>query len=575
MSVFYSDRRISAQDRKKGIESFLRTIASRFGIKIEFNGSPSTDGKTVWLGDLDPDDEDFEAFALGHGIHEMMHVVDTDAGLLPAARSEGPLVMALLNVFEDVRIDSLGEKRFRGYRLWREELADTLLRRGRHRAGSIDSLSLGEAFALWLHVRALAELRYEWAQNVLGALRERMSAHLPQSLIHELEEDAIGAAGLQSTKQALDLARSIVSRLKNHARRNMPAAEANDAARCKGRSSALEHCSRSEPSAQEKAAESISKPAEKSIEKFLKTISDDAQRAAAGKTNADEDNASVARQSSSSGWLEGSSFDQAEGIEAGLWPMDTDDPYLRRDALEYRSAFADVMPRTHALARRFSQLLRTEGESDCGSSQDGQELAGDWLNRLAQKESALFAAPAPEKNISAEVALLLDRSGSMGIKTMTQAKSITAALVLALKAIDGCKMRAAVFPGPSPIEKVSLAVLDDEPAAKSLERLSVIGAYGSTPIAEALKWALASFSASRARDKLLVIITDGRFPKEFAHAAEEGLARNGIELALLSIEADNAGIARNWVRIDSVADIEQAMIKLLSATRFRQSLQQA
>ena len=162
----------------------------------------------------------------------------------------------------------------------------------------------------------------------------------------------------------------------------------------------------------------------------------------------------------------------------------------------------------------------------------------------------------------------------MGIKTMTQAKSITAALVLALKEIEGCTIRAAVFPGPSASEKVSLAVLDDEPAAKSLERLSAIGAYGSTPIVEALQWALSSFGASRARDKLLVIITDGRFPKELAHTAKEGFARRGIELALLSIEADNPGIARNWVRIDDINEIQEAMVKLLSATRFRQALGQ-
>ena len=566
MSVFYSDRSISAQDRMKGIERFLRTIASRFGVKIEFSGSPATDGKTVWLGDLDPDDEDFEAFALGHGIHEMMHVVDTDASLLSAVRSEGPLVMVLLNVFEDIRIDCLGAERFSGYRLWREELAETLLRRGRHRASSIDLLSLGSVFALWLHARVLAELRYEWAQKILGALRERMSVHLPLSLMNMLEKDALRAMTLQSTKEALDLARKIVSRLEKHAQ---SASQPDDAAGSSHNAS----CSDSQQNPQ--AAESVSAHAESNLGQFLKTISRDAELAAADNSPPETMNASGTGQDNGLGWLENRNLEQTESTVANVWPLDTDDPYLRRDAIEYREAFADVMNQTQALARRFAQLLKTEGFSDCGACDDGQELAHDWLNRHAQKDSALFAAQRPEKNISAEVAVLLDRSGSMGIHTMTQAKSITAALVLALKAIDGCTIRAAVFPGPSPREKVSLVVLDNEPAAKSLERLSAIGAYGSTPIAEALKWAWESFSASRARDKLLVIITDGRFPKEFAHAAEEGFARDGIELALLSIEADNPGIARNWVRIDSVDDIEEAMMKLLSATRFRQSLQQA
>ena len=54
----------------------------------------------------------------------------------------------------------------------------------------------------------------------------------------------------------------------------------------------------------------------------------------------------------------------------------------------------------------------------------------------------------------------------------------------------------------------------------------------------------------------------------------QGFARRGIELALLSIEADNPGIARNWVRIDDINEIQEAMVKLLSATRFRQALGQ-
>ena len=570
MSVFYSDHRISPQDRKKGIESFLRTIASRFGIRIEFSGTPSTDGKTVWLGDLDPADADFEALALGHGIHEMMHVVHTDASVVLATRNDGPLIMTLLNVFEDIRIDCIGAERFAGYRLWREELAATLLRRGRHRACCIAALSSSSAFALWLHARVLAELQYEWAQNVLGELRERLAEHLPQPLMNRLEEDALGALRLQSTNDALELARAVVSCLK-HFSDNEPSesdAPIRQQSACTGPLSKPQS-----KRLQQKNQESTFSPTKSTLKAFLKTISQESAHLE-NNSNFTPAETSGIEQQSSTNWLEGADFSQVQGISASPWPLKTENPYLNRDAAEYRCAFAEVKNQTRALARRLNHLLRNEGQSDCGAGDDGQELAHDWLNRFAQKESALFSAPLPEKNISAEVALLLDRSGSMGIKTMTQAKSITAALVLALKEIEGCTIRAAVFPGPSASEKVSLAVLDDEPAAKSLERLSAIGAYGSTPIVEALQWALSSFGASRARDKLLVIITDGRFPKELAHTAEEGFARRGIELALLSIEADNPGIARNWVRIDDINEIQEAMVKLLSATRFRQALGQ-
>ena len=64
--------------RRKAVCTFLRSFAGSGDTHFLFSHSPSTDGKTVWLGECAPSDESFETLTLGHGIHEMMHVAHTD-----------------------------------------------------------------------------------------------------------------------------------------------------------------------------------------------------------------------------------------------------------------------------------------------------------------------------------------------------------------------------------------------------------------------------------------------------------------------------------------------------------------
>ena len=257
---------------------------------------------------------------------------------------------------------------------------------------------------------------------------------------------------------------------------------------------------------------------------------------------------------------------------AKLWPDPSHPTQLRSNSLEYQQAFEEALGHTAQLTRQFAQLLRTEGENDDRRSTEGLELAPDWLNQVASNDQRLFTAAGVERNVSADVTILLDRSGSMGIKTMTTAKGIVAALIGALRAVRGCTVRAAVFPGPGQDDKVSLVALDNETAAESFKRLAPVSAYGSTPIAAAMRWAETSFNRT-ARDKLLIVITDGRFPTGFGSTAQDALDALGIEFALLSIDVANQDIARNMVHVIDVKDIEPAMQKLLAATRFCRTMQ--
>ena len=227
--------------------------------------------------------------------------------------------------FEDIRIDCIGAERFAGYRLWREELAATLLRRGRHRACCIAALSSSSAFALWLHARVLAELQYEWAQNVLGELRERLAEHLPQPLMNRLEEDALGALRLQSTNDALELARAVVSCLK-HFSDNEPSesdAPIRQQSACTGPLSKPQS-----KRLQQKNQESTFSPTKSTLKAFLKTISQESAHLE-NNSNFTPAETSGIEQQSSTNWLEGADFSQVQGISASPWPLKTGSKRLR------------------------------------------------------------------------------------------------------------------------------------------------------------------------------------------------------------------------------------------------------
>ena len=173
--------------------------------------------------------------------------------------------------------------------------------------------------------------------------------------------------------------------------------------------------------------------------------------------------------------------------------------------------------------------------------------------------------------MNAEICVLLDRSGSMGVLTMTLAKAAVNALVRAVDRIKGTASRVALFPG---LDNDHIALLKDtkETLASFEHKLPHVDAYGATPIQEAMRWGLDSFKLSRARNKLLVIITDGRFNAQYAQSMQEKLKAAGVEFALMSIGINNSEAARNHVLVHQPDQINSGLLQLMSQTEFARSL---
>lgn len=83
---------------------------------------------------------------------------------------------------------------------------------------------------------------------------------------------------------------------------------------------------------------------------------------------------------------------------------------------------------------------------------------------------------------------------------------------------------------------------------------------------------LDSFKNSRARDKLLLVITDGRFNAQYSQSMEEKLKSAGVEFALMSIGINNSDAAKNHVLVHKTDEINQGLLQLISRTAFVKAL---
>lgn len=197
----------SHSTRRKAVCTFLRSFAGSGDTHFLFSHSPSTDGKTVWLGECAPSDESFETLTLGHGIHEMMHVAHTD---FSAAQGILHLTQRLLNVIEDVRIDKLGEDKSPAYRIWREHLAEYREADGTLRAVSSPALTQSpiESVVTWLHTELMAHAGYRWALRNLSHTRDLVKP-MPSSIKRVLVKEALKVVKANSTNDCLKIAKKL------------------------------------------------------------------------------------------------------------------------------------------------------------------------------------------------------------------------------------------------------------------------------------------------------------------------------------------------------------------------------
>ncbi len=529
MPSFYNPKSLSPKERLEHAKRFLSAYGDNHDVHFQFDKQPQTDGKTVWLGSLDPEEPYFIVRALGHGMHEMLHVTDTN---LTQYRSGAKSVLGeqLINVFEDVRIDTLGMSRYPGYRVWRNELADLLASEGALRAAQDPKeISPADLLGVWLHAELLAPLNVGWAQRYHLALRSEMLNRHSPTLVEKLLNVA---RTIEKAKSTEDVSRIVEKILELLLKENLA-------------SSRKEDDLFDAPKGNEK---------ERDIE-ILKSVA--VKKLAAKHASHPE---SDIRSSPTK-----SAFD-AKHFTPALWPENTTDRQLLEDAELYSEKFCEHSAELKMLTTRFKHILQGP-VSQPQAQRSGSNLSPDFALRALMRDNRLFENERTFKRTNADIVLLLDRSGSMGVERMTKAKIALASLVKALSPIHGIETTCALFPGPNRVP-LSLVKTREESEALFLRRFAGIGAFGATPFTEAVYWAIDTLKTSHHKKRLLLVVTDGLFQEENAAFLREALKANQIEMALLNIDTENPAVCENTVHVTESADIGKALIELIEGTSF-------
>jgi hypothetical protein len=166
-------------------------------------------------------------------------------------------------------------------------------------------------------------------------------------------------------------------------------------------------------------------------------------------------------------------------------------------------------------------------------------------------------------SMSTYVHVLCDASSSMEkARRLTIALQATAALTSALEGIPGLTSAVSAFPNGT----VACARLKrvDETTQQAGDKLAGQRAAGGTPMAAAVQAIRGEVLASMADRKIVFIPSDGSPDnKAEAQIAIRDLERHGVEVVMIGIGVSVEGLAEHALRINSVADLAEALFGYL------------
>ena len=519
--------------------------------------TPCTDGAVITLPNppADASNEVCDRYVrstIASGLHECLHLKHTDFGVT-RQQAEGRFWFQLLNSIEDARINRIGKETVVSFAFWRRRLNDLLStfpwRTNPQQVSIVDSLTHSVFFrsCQFLDVTFLSQEQQAREESYVAD----HEARFPKELIAESRKIlAEKLPQATSTAHAALIASDLLSLLKRTCEDDVELG-----------SKLQRHLAQAQADC------------------------DEIMQAVVEKLDCGEGGGSGSGSRSSSGFS-GTLSKQAEGRSKEV--SNNRQPELREqklteDALkespiplspEYRREWKkqcneQLAPLRRQMRKIFS--VKTVNEDSYELATEGTDLVGmlDWAST---RSTRIYARAAKSRQLDAEVCVILDRSGSMGIVTMSTAKLATFALCESIDKLRGCSSEVLAFPGTQNFH-VGICKTRNDSLFKVRSVFEGLNAYGATPFQEAFAIGLQHLKASSKKLKLAVMITDGRVNAQFAQTTREAYAKEGIEIAVLSIGIDNRdAFPTNYKFVLTADQIIAGLCELLSQTNFRKAL---
>lgn len=210
------------------------------------------------------------------------------------------------------------------------------------------------------------------------------------------------------------------------------------------------------------------------------------------------------------------------------------------------------------LRERFRTLTTAKHDE----SRRGSRLNQRRVHRLSTGDARVFIRTTDRRELDTAVFLLADVSGSMStenrIGIASDAMLCTAA---ALTGLPGVKVAAGTFPGLFPVLKFGENPLTNTPRFG-------LPCFGTTPMAEGLRWATSVLSTRSEARKILLVMTDGE-PDNRGTASTAIQAAEAIGIEVMAIGIKHSGVETLFsdsVVITDLPELPRAMMSMLGST---------
>ena len=235
-----------------------------------------------------------------------------------------------------------------------------------------------------------------------------------------------------------------------------------------------------------------------------------------------------------------------------------------KDCRRGREHFIRQTACTTGLRQNLSSVMKSYSERLSGSFNKGKTIDARKASMIPLGQEDIFRNKTCFEDFKTSVHLLVDVSGSMmtcdggSVSRCENACICALSLALALEGISGIKSMASFFPGVSSEVEIAL---------RSEEKASIKASYfdqsprGSTPLAQAIWYAVGMVGELDCNRNIIIVITDG-IPDSISQSrlAVSAAKKAGIEIYAIGIKLKSIHeILENSFVIESASELNRAV----------------
>jgi len=520
-------------------------LGRRLGVRVEIHGDRArTNGDVIQLPALSDESAEYRDIAWGFLAHEAAHLRWTDFDVFRSAGTH-PLRQSLLNVVEDIRIETNLRAHYPGTRRTLETTVGRVLEEG---GFALPSPSSHPGVLLQAH--CLLGLRSEVLdQKGLTALavqaRDQLESVIGASLMEAVDSLLREVKALKNTEEALILTDRLLSLFKE-----APLPDKTMASGSK------------EPMAEETSLkdQGVFSDAGNETSKHLKGgIPFDWEQTPAEVLIDDLFEAA------------GSLLDRGALSRSGpTLPVADDPPAL---GTESHALLNRIRKESLPLRSSLEGLVQAHVERRLRHGSQGLWIDGHRLARIGSLDPKVFVQRTQKIQPDTAVHLLVDRSPSMSAlvtrpeggaaRRIDLAWEATLALTLALEAIPGVNPAITAFPGAMGESTRVYRVLAHGRRLDEVRDHLGSDLDGSTPLAEALFYAASELLGTSCQRKVIFCLTDG-IPDDLEAAISilEQIRSSGIVVYGIGLALDVDRVFGPSIRIADLAELRLVLFEL-------------